>query len=134
MMLPDTMHAVLLTGHGGLDRLNYRDDVPVPRPAAGEVLIRVGASAGNNTDVTIRTGWYSKSVRGDTITAASTGYDGRRTQMVAGPVHCLFRAFKGSTLADGSGRGRQRGPGAPWRAYPRAAHVSPRRQFRPICA
>ncbi|WP_394155409.1 hypothetical protein [Loktanella salsilacus] len=76
MILPDTMHAVLLTGHGGLDRLIYRDDVPVPRPAAGEVLIRVGASAVNNTDVNTRTGWYSKAVRGDTNTAAATGYDG----------------------------------------------------------
>ncbi|WP_231730474.1 alcohol dehydrogenase catalytic domain-containing protein [Celeribacter halophilus] len=45
-------------------------------PAAGEVLIRVGASAVNNTDVNTRTGWYSKAVRGDTNSAAATGYDG----------------------------------------------------------
>jgi len=76
MTLPETMQAVLLTGHGGLDRLEYRSDVPVPRPAAGEVLIRVGASAVNNTDVNTRTGWYSKTVRGDTNSAAATGYDG----------------------------------------------------------
>ncbi|WP_421904712.1 alcohol dehydrogenase family protein [Mameliella sp.] len=76
MTLPDTMHAVLLTGHGGLDRLEYRTDVPVPRPDPGEVLIRVGASAVNNTDVNTRTGWYSKAVRGDTNSAAATGYDG----------------------------------------------------------
>ena len=59
MTLPDKMKAVLLTGHGGLDRLEYRSDVPRPQPAAGEVLIRVGASAVNNTDVNTRTGWYS---------------------------------------------------------------------------
>ncbi|MBU2890395.1 alcohol dehydrogenase family protein [Celeribacter halophilus] len=76
MPLPDTMTAVLLTGHGGFDRLEYRDDVPVPRPASGEVLIRVRASAVNNTDVNTRTGWYSKAVRGDTNSAAATGYDG----------------------------------------------------------
>ena len=35
------MAAVLLTGHGGLDKLEYRTDVPVPRPASGEVLIEV---------------------------------------------------------------------------------------------
>ncbi|MHA6345972.1 alcohol dehydrogenase family protein [Roseivivax sp. CAU 1761] len=76
MPLPDTMKAMVLTGHGGLDRLEWREDVPVPRPAAGEVLIRVGASAVNNTDVNTRTGWYSKAVRGDTNSAAATGYDG----------------------------------------------------------
>jgi NADPH:quinone reductase-like Zn-dependent oxidoreductase len=76
MTLPDTMKAMVLTGHGGLDKLDWREDVPVPRPAAGEVLIRVGASAVNNTDVNTRTGWYSKAVRGDTNSAAATGYDG----------------------------------------------------------
>ena len=76
MTLPDTMKAMVLRGHGGLDKLEWREDVPVPRPAAGEVLIRVGASAVNNTDVNTRTGWYSKAVRGDTNSAAATGYDG----------------------------------------------------------
>lgn len=76
MTLPETMKAVLLTGHGGLDKLDYREDVAVPRPGTGEVLIRVGASAINNTDVNTRTGWYSKAVRGDTNSAAQTGYDG----------------------------------------------------------
>ena len=76
MTQPKTMKAVLLTGHGGLDRLEYREDVPVPQPAAGEVLIRVRASAVNNTDVNTRTGWYSKAVRGDTNSAATAGYDG----------------------------------------------------------
>ncbi|SNT31162.1 alcohol dehydrogenase family protein [Tropicimonas sediminicola] len=74
MTLPDTMKAMVLTGHGGLDKLEWREDVPVPRPEAGEVLIRVGASAVNNTDVNTRTGWYSKAVRGDTGSAAAEGY------------------------------------------------------------
>lgn len=30
--LPKTMHAVLLKGHGGVDQLEYRTDVAVPRP------------------------------------------------------------------------------------------------------
>jgi NADPH:quinone reductase-like Zn-dependent oxidoreductase len=76
MCLPDTMKAVLLTAHGGLDRLEYREDVLVPQAQAGEVLIRVGASAVNNTDVNTRIGWYSKAVRGDTNSAAQSGYDG----------------------------------------------------------
>ena len=57
------MCAVLLTGHGGFDCLEYRSDVPVPRPGAGEVLIRVAAAGVNNTDLNTRTGWYSKSAQ-----------------------------------------------------------------------
>jgi NADPH:quinone reductase-like Zn-dependent oxidoreductase len=76
MTLPATMKAVVLTGHGGLDKLEWREDVPLPQPDAGEVLIRVGASSVNNTDVNTRTGWYSKSVRGDTNSAATEGYGG----------------------------------------------------------
>lgn len=57
-MIPETMRAVQLTGHGGLDKLVYREDVPVPQPAAGEVLIRVSACGMNNTDVWVREGAY----------------------------------------------------------------------------
>lgn len=52
------MTAVLLTGFGGLDRLVVRDDVPVPQPRAGEVLIAVGAAGINNTDLWTREGAY----------------------------------------------------------------------------
>jgi len=76
MTLPERMKAVVLTGHGGLDRLEWREDVPVPRPGPNEVLIRVSASAVNNTDVNTRTGWYSKAVRDDTGSAATNGYGG----------------------------------------------------------
>jgi len=54
------MKAVLLLGHGDLDQLAYREDVPTPSPAAGEVLVRVAAAAVNNTDINLRTGWYSR--------------------------------------------------------------------------
>ncbi|MCE7029292.1 alcohol dehydrogenase family protein [Jiella avicenniae] len=74
---PGTMSGVVLTGHGGLDRLEWRDDLPKPIPGRGEVLIRVLASAVNNTDINTRIGWYSKAVRGDTEAAvASAGEDG----------------------------------------------------------
>jgi len=66
MSVPATMAAVLLTGHGGFDKLEYRTDVPVPSPGAGEVLIAVSASAVNNTDVNTRLGWYSKTVSAGT--------------------------------------------------------------------
>ena len=72
--LPATMHAAVLTGFGGPDKLVYRDDVPLPVAQTGEVLIRVGASAVNNTDINTRVGWYSKTV--DSATAAdSVGFD-----------------------------------------------------------
>jgi NADPH:quinone reductase-like Zn-dependent oxidoreductase len=53
------MRAVLLTGHGGFDRLEIRDDVPVPEYGPDDVLVRVGAAAVNNTDINTRVGWYS---------------------------------------------------------------------------
>ncbi|WP_235432349.1 alcohol dehydrogenase family protein [Nostocoides japonicum] len=74
-MLPTTMAAAVLTGHGGLDRLEYRTDVPVPRPAPGEVLIRVAAAGVNNTDINTRIGWYSKVIRSETAGGGATGFD-----------------------------------------------------------
>lgn len=52
------MRAVLLTGHGGPEKLEYRQDAADPRPAAGDVVVRVTASALNNTDVWTREGAY----------------------------------------------------------------------------
>jgi NADPH:quinone reductase-like Zn-dependent oxidoreductase len=56
------MCAVLLTGHGGVEKLTYTDDVPVPTPGRGELLIRVAAAGVNNTDINTRIGWYSKNI------------------------------------------------------------------------
>ena len=53
------MSAAVLTGHGGPDKLVFLTDVPVPRPGAGEVLVRVGASSVNNTDIWTREGAYN---------------------------------------------------------------------------
>ena len=60
--IPPRMTAVLLTGHGGPDVLELREDVPTPEPGPGEVLIEVGAAGVNNTDINTRIGWYSKKV------------------------------------------------------------------------
>jgi NADPH:quinone reductase-like Zn-dependent oxidoreductase len=70
-MIPRLMKAVLLKGHGGPEQLEYREDVPVPSPAAGEVLLRVRAAAINNTDINTRIGWYSKSVSAATDSVAA---------------------------------------------------------------
>lgn len=71
--LPTTMAAVLLTGHGGPEKLEYRTDVPVPTPRDDEVLIQVEAAGINNTDINTRIGWYSKAVSGDTNSTATDG-------------------------------------------------------------
>ncbi|MEO3830153.1 zinc-binding dehydrogenase [Actinomadura sp. B10D3] len=56
------MRAVLLTRFGGPEALELRDDVPDPEPAPGEVRLRVGAAALNNTDVWTREGAYGSNV------------------------------------------------------------------------
>lgn len=63
--LPEVMSGVQLVGHGGLDRLVLRDDLPRPAPAAGEVLVRVTATAKNNTDRKTREGLYPTEGEGD---------------------------------------------------------------------
>lgn len=73
--LHSTMHAVLLTGLGGLDKLEYRTDVPVPQAGAGEVLVQVRASAVNNTDINTRIGWYSKSINCATGSGGAEGFE-----------------------------------------------------------
>lgn len=60
------MSGIALMGHGGLDKLDWKDDLPVPKIGAGDVLLRVLAAGINNTDINTRTGWYSKSVTGAT--------------------------------------------------------------------
>ena len=57
--LPHTMRAAQLMGRGGYEQLVVSDEVAVPNAGPGQVLIRVGAAAVNNTDITTRVGWYS---------------------------------------------------------------------------
>ena len=66
---------MLLTGHGGLDQLDYRADVAIPTPGRDEVQIRVAAAGINNTDINTRIGWYSKLVTADTETGGAEGFD-----------------------------------------------------------
>src|SRR5207244_672631 len=75
MTIPTRMRGVLLKGHGGFEQLEYRDDIPVPVPGSGEVLIRVAAAGVNNTDINTGTAWYSKSVpAGHTAAGGRAGY------------------------------------------------------------
>ena len=56
-MIPNTMKAMVLTGHGGIDKLEYQD-VSTPAPEPGQVLVQVTAAAKNNTDRKAREGLY----------------------------------------------------------------------------
>ncbi|WUW26318.1 zinc-binding dehydrogenase [Streptomyces sp. NBC_01463] len=55
----DLMRAVRITRHGGPEVLELTE-VPVPALRAGEVLVRVGAVALNNTDLWTREGAYGR--------------------------------------------------------------------------
>jgi NADPH:quinone reductase-like Zn-dependent oxidoreductase len=52
------MAGACLTGHGGIDKIIYREDLAVPKPGEGEVLVKVTATAKNNTDRKVREGLY----------------------------------------------------------------------------
>lgn len=70
MALPETMRGVYLTRHGGPEALEWREDIPVPRPGPGQVLVRVLAAGVNNTDINTRIGWYAAEITGATAETA----------------------------------------------------------------
>ena len=53
---------MLLRGNGGFEQLEIRDDVAVPSPGPGQVLVKVAAAGVNNTDINTRLGWYTPDV------------------------------------------------------------------------
>jgi NADPH:quinone reductase-like Zn-dependent oxidoreductase len=75
IQIPKCMAAVQLWGHGGFDRLRYSETVPVPDPAAGEMLIRVAAAGVNNTDINTRIGWYAPDAKQSTEEALHSGLE-----------------------------------------------------------
>ncbi|WP_106607598.1 zinc-binding dehydrogenase [Shimia abyssi] len=64
--MPETMRGVYLTGHGGPEMLEWRENIPVPCPGPEQVLVRVSAAGVNNTDINTRIGWYASEVTGAT--------------------------------------------------------------------
>ena len=60
-----TMKAIVTTGNGGYEKLDYRD-VPIPELAANEVLLQVLAAGVNNTEINTRLGWCSSTVTNST--------------------------------------------------------------------
>lgn len=57
------MRALTISAHGGLEQIQYREDVPTPSPAAGEVRVRIRAVALNRLDL-----WTVGGLPGVTIT------------------------------------------------------------------
>ncbi|HEY8481680.1 MAG TPA: zinc-binding dehydrogenase, partial [Spirillospora sp.] len=86
----------VLRRHGGPDALEVRHDWPVPVPGPGQVLVRVGAAALNNTDIWTREGAYGLPGRPD----AKAGW--------RGPVD--FPRIQGGDIA---GTVVETGPGVP---------------------
>ena len=69
-----TMKAVVTTGNGGYEKLDYRD-VPIPKLDSNEVLLQVLAAGVNNTEINTRLGWYSSTVTTSTETLANHDVD-----------------------------------------------------------
>ncbi len=101
MTVADTMRAVVLTGHGGLDKLEYHENWPTPEPGPGEVLVRVGACGLNNTDINTRTAWYSKSVtEGITDAGGKGGFEeAEATNASWGSTSIQFPRIQGADVA-----------------------------------
>lgn len=105
-----TMMAVVTTGNGGYDKLDYRA-VPVPEPGAGEVRLRVLAAGVNNTEINTRLGWYSSSVT-DGTDGTADAQDAAAEQKADGGWNeaTPFPFIQGT---DCCGRVEALGPGAP---------------------
>ncbi len=83
------MHAVLLIAYGGVDQLTYKQ-VPDPKPASGEVLVKVAGTSLNPIDWKLRAG-YLKDIMPLQFPAI-LGRDVAGTVAEAGPDVTRFKA------------------------------------------
>lgn len=79
------MRGLTISAHGGLERLELRDDLPVPEPGPGAVRVRVRAAALNHLDlfvvaglpgVTITPGWVLGADGAGVVDALGPGASG----------------------------------------------------------
>ena len=68
---PLEMMAVVTTGEGGYEMLDYRS-APTPTLKPGEVLLKILAAGVNNTDINTRLGWYAREVTSSTSNTDDT--------------------------------------------------------------
>lgn len=92
--IPSTMRAVQLTAYDGQPQSITMDTVPVPRPGAGEVLVRVHASPINPSDLMFVRGLYGFKKP----LPAVPGFEGSGTVVDAGPGF-MARMLKGKRVA-----------------------------------
>ena len=118
MDLPDLMSAAYIDTLGGAGSIRF-GDLPVPEPAAAEVLVRMEASEVNHVDLFVRSGAFPTPLPfpfvigrdlvgtvvavgeavaefspGDRVWSNSLGHDGRQgtfSEYVAAPVERLYR-------------------------------------------
>lgn len=88
-MITATMNAVVLTGHGGLDKLEILSDYPTPTAGPGEVLIEVRACGLNNTDIWVREGAYGTDENPDEVASWRRGQ----------PNSLIFPRIQGGDIA-----------------------------------
>ena len=93
------MKALAFHEHGGIDKLKYQD-VPDPKPGAGDVLVRVKAAALNHLDLFVREGmpglklplpfWSGCDIAGEVVEAGAAVPDVKVGDRVAvNPnLHC----------------------------------------------
>ena len=80
------MSGVYLTRHGGPEALEWRENIPMPIPGPGEVLVKVLAAGVNNTDINTREGWYSSDLWGATGDKQEGVEAGGWAGAIAGPM------------------------------------------------
>jgi NADPH2:quinone reductase len=122
-MRPEVMKAVYIEQHGGIEVLQYGDR-PVPKPAAGEVLVKVAASGVNFTDTYHRIGLYKIPL------PAVIGSEG------AGTVESVGEGVTGFKPGDRVAYAMARGSYAEYQAVPARllVHVPPDVELRDAAA
>ena len=109
--LPTTMRAVQLTSYDGRpESITFIDNLPVPQPGPGQVLVKVAASPINPSDLAFLAGVYGFKKPLPTV----PGFEGSGTVVATGPG-TMARFLKGKrvacTVADA------RIPGGMWAEY-----------------
>ncbi len=109
--IPKTMRAVQLTNYDGRpESITFTDNLPVPQPGPGQVLVRVAASPINPSDLAFLMGMYGFKKPLPCV----PGFEGSGTVVASGPGP-MARFLKGKrvacTVADA------RIPGGMWAEY-----------------